>query len=347
MKKILLLIALAFIGTSARADGPVSRNYRLETAQRRWAGKPPEECARLLQDYQGNAAQHLDWARARCQDAQDGVPEAERVARYLNEFVSFDGEQGYVRGPDGPMKGRLDSKTLARAFLPPGSDGKRLTILISGNNQRVNEARGQEGQTLMAHLYYALRDRGEPVLWFRSGDALTQLGDLAERKGNFTEDTRVLTVHTRLIAGDVIRALHPSSVSVVGYSWGGGKAVDLSEDRSWLQGTRVDRTIAVDPVQCGLHGLGSAETRRPAFDGNRHIQLYQQPKPKSDRKKPKSLVEAGGWLVERSKSAVVIHGAPLAKPCEGDHCEQIQGVDHSGINRDPEIQRRVMGYLND
>ncbi|HVE15020.1 MAG TPA: hypothetical protein VNI01_16620 [Elusimicrobiota bacterium] len=250
----------------------------------------------------------------------------------------------YLETPNAPPVGRLDSRTLARVYTPADAKGKHLTILISGGAQTVDDP---GNASLMAGLYHALSARGEPVIWFRSGDPLLQLHGRTEADGKFVEDAEIVAAHTKKIAAKIIRDSRPSGVSIVGYSWGGGEIVDLSKDQSWLQGSRVERTIAIDPIRTSLASMGEAETRRPDFNGNRHTQIYQQAPPRGDWWNVTYWMHEQGWSLDLSRTRIEIHGAPLADPRRDDRSEQVQGTDHMGIELDAEVQGRVLRYLRD
>lgn len=204
-----------------------------------------------------------------------------------------------------------------------GPEPRRLVVLVMGNRQGFTSP--DNGMRELQRRF-----AGQPdvdVLLFRSGQAARDFRAATSQNTGLDGNTAVNMRHIENLVHDRIHCRGmfsgerpPSSMSMGGFSFGGGAIEELS-DRWTQMNTQIPVTgvALIDPIRLGIQHLGAPVTRRPAMAG-RVLHFYQD-----------SNLSRRPGTSERGRRSIGVHGAPLADVRPGDSVRLIRGAGHREI----------------
>lgn len=243
-------------------------------------------------------------------------------ARTNEELAEY--HRSLMYNPNNP-----NPNSLFRVHLSRKPGPKPLVILFLGNTQTTCD---HEFPTGVLNLYNRLVREGDvDVIVFRVGCATSQLQFRYGLTNDASLHPRVVLEHTSNIIEDIINARgifagrdRPSRVLTCGFSWGGGTAHEILQNR-WDeigQGVPVTASAYIDGISYagGIHDLGEPITTRPHISQS-HCNTYQN-------------------------NSIFLNGSPMNQFRDGDESHYIPGRTHDVIeDADSDAIRIVYNFF--
>ena len=207
---------------------------------------------------------------------------------------------------------------------------RKLVILLMGNLQSHSDSHEEVG---LLKIYDDLKkeDRHD-VLLCRVGSCMSDINSTLGLSDDDSLNTDVVYEHISNLIEDRCHcngkfqdSRSPTSIDVVGYSWGGGVQKKLEERWHKISNGKADvRTACIDGIEYGCRNLGDELTSRPQYS-TQHLNIYQN----------------NSWLLNGEK-----HNDPIG----GDHFVDVDTIDrsepgHNAIDDSKPVQARVKAFL--
>ena len=154
--------------------------------------------------------------------------------------------------------GQNNDRALFR-YYESDSD-KNLIIIIVGNTEDLDT------RSEFAERFH---QAGHPVLVLRTGDAGESLRNRFFLSNDFSSHTAVVYTHNRNIINDarnrigIFSGLRSQGADIIAHSFGGGTAIEYTNEAGNASGIPIRRVACTDPVRLGHYHLGRTERRSP------------------------------------------------------------------------------------